>query len=484
MVKTATSSDDVFERARLSRDPRFDGRFFIAVITTGIYCRPVCPATPPKRENIRFYPTAAAAGEAGFRPCLRCRPETAPGTPAWQGTSTTVRRALRMIESGALNDGDVESLADRLGVTSRHLRRLFQQILGASPLAVAHTQRLHLAKRLIDQTRLPFSDIAVLSGFGSVRRFNDTFSRTYQRAPRELRKRRAPARDDGLELRLPFPRGYDADSLLGFLGSRAIPGVEVVEQGVYRRALRLDGDIGLVEVGRLGDALSVRLIGLDTHRLVAVVQRVRSVFDLDAPMTDINDWLDRDPAIRLEGTPDVRVPGCWDGFELAVRAVLGQQISVAAATTIAARIAERYGEAIDMPGSDSINRLFPTPRKLARAQFNNLGLVTSRINTIKAIARGVECGELDLAEDSDPQALRESLTAIRGVGPWTAEYIAMRALKDPDAFPSSDLGLLKGMDHHAGHRLKPKELEHHAEAWKPWRAYAALRLWRRSASGG
>ncbi|MEM6514164.1 MAG: hypothetical protein AAF660_14225, partial [Pseudomonadota bacterium] len=203
-----------------------------------------------------------------------------------------------------------------------------------------------------------------------------------------------------------------------------------------------------------------------------------------APMTDINDWLDRDPAIRLEGTPDVRVPGCWDGFELAVRAVLGQQISVAAATTIAARIAERYGEAIDMPGSDSINRLFPTPRKLARAQFNNLGLVTSRINTIKAIARGVERGELDLAEDSDPQALRESLTAIRGVGPWTAEYIAMRALKDPDAFPSSDLGLLKGMDHHAGQRLKPKELEHHAEAWKPWRAYAALRLWRRSASGG
>ncbi|MEM9335109.1 MAG: Ada metal-binding domain-containing protein [Pseudomonadota bacterium] len=484
MVSTAEHTVDVFERARLSRDPRYDGRFFIAVLTTGIYCRPVCPATPPKRENIRFYPSAAAAGEAGFRPCLRCRPETAPGTPAWQGTSTTVRRALRMIESGALNDSDVASLAERLGVTARHLRRLFQQNLGASPLAVAHTQRLHLAKRLIDQTRLPFSEIATLSGYGSVRRFNDTFSKTYKRTPRELRKRRRGAADDGLELRLPYPSGYQADALIDFIGQRAIPGVEETRAGTYRRALRMGSGAGLVEVTDTGHALVVRLQGLDTNRLVNVVQRVRSVFDLDAPMKDINDWLDRDDAIRLPDAADVRVPGCWDGFELAVRAVLGQQISVAAATTIAGRIAERYGDAIEIPGHPAIQRLFPTAAKLARARFNHLGLVTSRIDTIRSIARAVDRGELDLAEDADPVQLREVLTGIRGVGPWTAEYIAMRALKDPDAFPSSDLGLLKGMDGYAGRRLKPKELEHHAEAWRPWRAYAALRLWRLSASGG
>ncbi len=485
MVTTPEHTTDVFERARLSRDPRYDGRFFIAVVTTGIYCRPICPATPPKRENVRFYPSAAAAGEAGFRPCLRCRPETAPGTPAWQGTSTTVRRALRMIESGALNDGDVESLAERLGVTSRHLRRLFQQILGASPLAVAHTQRLHLAKRLIDQTGLPLSEVATLSGFGSVRRFNDTFSKTYKRSPRELRKRRRGVdADDGFELRLPYPPGYDAASLLGFLGNRAIPGVEEITNGTYRRALRVDDEAGIVEVADIHGALSVRLLGLDTNRLVTVVQRVRSVFDLDAPMKDINDWLDRDKAIRLSDTDDVRVPGCWDGFELAVRAVLGQQISVAAATTIAGRIVERYGDTVDMPTVNGVHRLFPTAAKLARARFKNLGLVTSRIETIRAIARGVDRGELDLAEDADPKKLREVLTRIRGVGPWTAEYIAMRALKDPDAFPSSDLGLLKGMDSFAGRRMKPKELEHHAEAWRPWRAYAALRLWRLSAAGG
>ncbi len=484
MVSKPTHANDVFERARLSRDPRYDGRFFIAVLTTGIYCRPVCPATPPKRENTRFYPSAAAAGEAGFRPCLRCRPETAPGTPAWQGTSTTVRRALRMIESGALNDSDVERLSERLGVTSRHLRRLFQQTLGASPLAVAHTQRLHLAKRLIDQTTLPLADIATLSGFGSVRRFNDTFSKTYQRSPRELRKRRAAASDDGLTLRLPYPDGYDAQGLMRFLGDRAIPGAEASDGTVFRRALRVDGDVGVVEVADAGKALTVRVSELDTHRLVSVVQRVRSVFDLDAPMDDINDWLDRDEAIRLPEPADVRVPGCWDGFELAVRAILGQQISVAAATTIAGRIVERYGDPVAATGYDDIERAFPTPQKLARARFNNLGLVTARIETIRAVSRAVVQGELDLAEDADPELLRRTLLGIRGIGQWTAEYIAMRALKDPDAFPSSDLGLLKGMDKYAGRRLKPKELEQRAEAWRPWRAYAALRLWRLSAAGG
>jgi len=477
------SNNEIFERARLSRDARFDGKFFVGVRTTGIYCRPICPANAPKSENVSFFPTAAAASEAGYRPCLRCRPECAPGTPAWAGTSTTVQRGLRLIAEGALDEGNVETLADRLGVTSRHLRRLFTKHLGASPLAVAHTQRLHFAKNLIDQTGLPMHDIAVASGFGSTRRFNDTFKKTYGRTPRELRKGRdAEITTSALIVNLPYREPFDWDRLLDFFSARATPGVEQVTGGRYLRTVEVGDERGVVDVQDAGGNLELRLHGVGTRSLIAVVQRLRGVFDLDASATDVHGVLSRDPVLRklLKKNPGIRVPGAWDGFELTVRAILGQQVSVKAATTFAGRIAARYGERIGVPieGVErSPDRLFPQPARLVRARLETLGIIGSRARTIRALARSVEDGTLGYDASQDPDSFRESLLSIKGIGDWTAEYVAMRALKNPDAFPASDLGLLRAFDTPHRNRIKPGELEARAEAWRPWRAYAALLLW-------
>ena len=288
MLRNPDTDSKIFEQARLSRDARFDGRFFIGVKTTGIYCRPVCPANSPKSENITFYPTAAAAAEAGYRPCLRCRPECAPGTPAWAGTSTTVQRGLRLISDGALDDGDIERLAERLGVTSRHLRRLFTRHLGASPLAVAHTQRLHFAKRLIDQTTLPMVDIAIASGFGSTRRFNDAFRKTYGRTPRELRLRRAVSKPSaGLTVQLPYRAPFDLRHLLDFFAARAIPGVESVMDGRYLRSIVFDGEQGVIDLRDDGAQVLLTVHGAGTRSLLPIIQRVRGIFDLDASPDDV-----------------------------------------------------------------------------------------------------------------------------------------------------------------------------------------------------
>ena len=478
----------VFERARLARDARFDGRFFVGVKTTGIYCRPVCPANLPKRENVAFYPSAAAASEAGFRPCLRCRPETAPGTPAWNGTSTTVRRGLRLIEAGALENDGVESLAERLGVTSRHLRRLFQAHVGASPLSVAQTQRIHFAKRLIDQTRLPLHDVAFASGYRSVRRFNDEFKKTYQRSPRELRARqRQPDRDDhALTVRIPCREPFDWQQAHGFFVFRATPGVESLADGDYVRSIRLGDETGLIRVRyeRAGE-LAVSLHGVSTGAILPVVQRVRSMFDVDAPVGEIEACLTQDPALRprLRNGYGVRVPGVFDGFELAVRAILGQQVSVAAATTMAGRVASRYGDHLNCDALPEVTRHFPEPERLARARFNDMGLIGTRIQSIRELSKAVAAGDICLDEGAEPTETRRELEKIRGIGAWTAEYIAMRALKDPDAFPASDLGLLRALDEQFGRRLKPAELEDLSTAWKPWRAYAALLLWQTSSGG-
>ncbi len=482
MDSTAISTD-IYERARLSRDVRFDGRFYVGVRTTGIYCRPICPATPPKSENVTFYPTAAAASEAGYRPCLRCRPECAPGTPAWAGTSTTVQRGLRLIADGALDDGNVEHLADRLGVTSRHLRRLFTQHVGASPLAVAHTQRLHFAKRLIDQTSLSMQEISVAAGFGSVRRFNDTFRKTYGRTPRELRRgRESTVTSTSLSVLLFYRQPYGWRELLDFFAGRATPGVEVVADGRYLRSIEVGGERGLIDVSERDGALSLTVHGIGTASLFSVVQRCRGLFDLDAPVDDISKTLSGDAVLRgwLQTCPGLRVPGAWDGFELTVRAILGQQVSVKAATTFAGRIAARYGERIDVPVDGLPNapdRLFPEPRKLMRARLENLGVIRSRAQTIRNLARAVVDGSLsfDLAQDLNEH--RAALLSIKGIGEWTAEYVAMRALKNPDAFPASDLGLLRAFDSPDGVRLRPTKLHARAEAWRPWRAYAALLIW-------
>ena len=483
MDNAAPISNDVYERARLSRDVRFDGRFYVGVRTTGIYCRPICPANPPKSENVAFYPTAAAASEAGYRPCLRCRPECAPGTPAWAGTSTTVQRGLRLIAEGALDDENVERLAERLGVTARHLRRLFTRHVGASPLAVAHTQRLHFAKRLIDETTLTMQEISVAAGFGSVRRFNDTFRKTYGRTPRELRRGRGTAAaTTALSVLLPCRQPYAWRELLEFFAGRATPGVEVVENGRYLRSVNVGGRHGIIDVSRGDGALRLAVHGTGIESLFSIVQRARGMFDLDAAIDDITSTLRQDEDLRrwLKQHAGLRVPGAWDGFELTVRAILGQQVSVKAATTFAGRIAERYGEKISVTVDDTgspPNRLFPTPQKLQRARLESLGIIRSRAQTIRDLARVVVTGKLSFDTAQDMDGLRAALTSIRGIGDWTAEYVAMRALKDPDAFPASDLGLLRAFDGRTNERMRPAELLARAEAWRPWRAYAALLIW-------
>lgn len=488
MEALAEIDKEVYERARLSRDARFDGRFYIGVRTTGIYCRPICPANPPRSKNISFYTTAAAASEAGFRPCLRCRPECAPGTPAWAGTSTTVRRGLRLIAEGALDEGNVEVLAERLGVTSRHLRRLFTKHVGASPLAVAHTQRLHFAKRLLDQTSLSMQEIAVAAGFGSVRRFNDTFLKTYGKSPRELRRSNGVVRSRGtLNVALAYRPPFDWTSLLEFFSGRAMPGVELVRDGRYLRTVRIGDEHGIVDVQDTGGSLSLAIHGIGTASLFSTVQRVRGMFDLDAPIDDISATLGADRTLRraLDENPGVRVPGAWDGWELAVRAVLGQQVSVKAATTFAGRIARRFGDPVTLAidgVDDAPDRLFPGPGKLRRARLENLGVIRSRAQTIRDLAKAVDEGRLRFDSAQSVDEFCAAFTAIRGIGDWTAEYVAMRVLKEPDAFPASDLGLLRAFDNEAGKRLRPAQLLRRAEAWRPWRAYAALLIWG-SASG-
>lgn len=495
------------ERARLSRDARFDGRFFIGVVTTGIYCRPVCPVQPPKAANVRFYASAAAASQAGFRPCLRCRPETAPGTPAWNGTPSTIRRALRLIEDGALDRGDTVALAGRLGVGARHLRRLFDRHVGTSPLQIASTCRLHRAKRLIDATDLPFAAVAQAAGFGSIRRFNDVLRSVYGRPPRQLRRHRGRVQsgsappNGALRLRLGYRPPYDASALLGFLEARAVPGVEVVEavRGDYRRTFRLAGrehpsartgsrpartGAGVVHVEAHEDGhLDAEVFHPDARVLLDVTTRLRRLFDLDADPLAYGLALERDPTLagRAQALPGIRVPGAWDGFELAVRAILGQQVTVQGATTLAGRLVEALGDPLpDALQGSGLARTFPRPESLAGFDPRTIGVPAKRAAALLALAAAVVEGTLTLDATADPDATRARLTAIPGIGPWTAEYIAMRALRDPDAFPVGDLGLRKAATN--GAPVASKELETMAEAWRPWRAYAAMLLWQDGAA--
>jgi AraC family transcriptional regulator, regulatory protein of adaptative response / DNA-3-methyladenine glycosylase II len=465
------------DRARRSRDPRFDGRFFIAVTSTRIYCRPICPARSPKAENVRYFATAAAAQAAGFRPCLRCRPEAAPGTPAWAGTSTLVSRALRLIGDGALDEAGVEALADRLGVTGRHLRRLFLQHLGATPLDVALTRRLHFAKKLIDETSLPLHQVALAAGFGSVRRFNGTIRRVYARTPTALRARarqQIVSPPECYRFRLAYRPPYDWAFVLGFLRARATPGVEAVDASGYRRTIALAGRSGLITVARVAGAaaLSVEVRFPDPRALLSIVERVRRIFDLAADPINVAEELHGDPLLAraLVAHPGIRTPGAWDPFELAVRAILGQQVSVAAATTLAGRVAAQFGERVAT--EDALTRLFPTPLQLLSAPLERAGVMPVRANTIRELARRVANGSLPLTTASDTAGTLAALQDVPGIGAWTAQYIAMRALGEPDAFLSGDL-VLRRM---AG-GLTARALEARSLAWRPWRAYAVMLLW-------
>jgi AraC family transcriptional regulator of adaptative response / DNA-3-methyladenine glycosylase II len=482
---------DVCYKALQTRDDRFDGRFFVGVTSTGIYCRPVCPAGPPKFENCRFYPSAAAAREAGFRPCLRCRPEIAPDLFPGRGTSNTVSRGLALISHGELDgdDATVDALAERLGVGARQLRRLFMQHLGASPVAVAQTRRVHFAKQLIHDTRLPMSEIALAAGFGSVRRFNEVFRDLFQCPPSALRSARVSALPEGSTLvtgvtvRLSYKPPYDWQAILSHLEARAVEGVECVRDGSYFRTLEHGGETGTVEVVHLPEKRSLRAtIRFPAVRaLASFVNRIRRVFDLGADVTTIGKHLARDPMLAplVAKRPGLRTPGAWDGFEVAVRAVLGQQVSVGAARQLAGQLVLSCATSVkcDPHGDPSLTSTFPRADQLTAANLAVLGMPRARRLALETLA----CAALADPHLFDPLETVEKtvarLCALRGVGDWTAHYIALRAAREPDAFPSSDVGLLRSVANRDGARMSPAELCARAECWRPWRSYAAQHLW-------
>lgn len=478
---------EVCYRALQSRDARFDGVIFVGVASTGVYCRPICPARTPKFENCRFFASAAAAQDAGFRPCLRCRPETAPDMASWRGTSNTVSRALGMIADGALDGtSNVAELAERVGVGERHLRRLFLLHLGASPISVAQTRRVLFAKQLIHETTLPMSDVASAAGFGSIRRFNETFQNLFDRPPRELRKEIAAVGDEetaGVTIRIGYRPPYDWESMLGFLRARAIPGVEVVENNRYLRTVEIRGSCGTIEVFHLPErrSLGVTIRFPDVKALQLIVSRVRRQFDTGADIQTIEAHLTTDPllqplVIRHSG---LRAPGCWDSFELAIRAVLGQQISVAAARRLAGELVILHGKPIPKSSAShsALTHVFPTPKRLATARSLGLKVPLARQRALQAMARAVVADANLFNPLGTVEQIVERLKTIRGVGEWTAQYIALRAIREMDAFPSSDIGLIRGAAALEGQRLNAASLHDRADVWRPWRAYAAQHLW-------
>jgi AraC family transcriptional regulator of adaptative response / DNA-3-methyladenine glycosylase II len=469
-------------RAIETRDARFDGRLFVGVKTTGIYCRPICPARTPKFENVSFYPSAAAAQEAGFRPCLRCRPETSPDLAFWRGTSNTVSRALALIEAGGLDEADVETLADRLGVGARQLRRLFRQHVGASPVAVAQTRRVLLAKQLIHETTLPMAEVALAAGFNSIRRFNETFQQLFARTPASLRRihERGKREAGALSVHLAYRPPYDWDAMLSFLAARAIPGVEIVADGTYRRSIAIGDVCGTLSVApAANNRLRVDVRFANVAALPNIIARVRRVFDLAADPDTIGAHLALDPMLAplVAARPGLRVPGAWDGFELAVRAIFGQQITVPAATKLLGKLVAAHGAMLsdDIRSIDGLTHVFPMPARLAGIDLN-MNMPKARALAVTSLARAIVVDPAIFSPGASLEQAIAKLRALPGIGEWTAQYIAMRELREPDAFPAADIGLMRAMAVD-GKRPTPAELLAHAEQWRPWRAYAALHLW-------
>ena len=473
-------------RALQSRDSRFDGLMFVGVTSTGIYCRPVCPARTPKLENCKFFGSAAAAQDAGFRPCLRCRPETAPDFASWRGTSNTVSRALALIAEGAL-DGErdgVEKLAERLGLGGRQLRRLFLQHLGASPISVAQTRRVLFAKQLIHETQMPMTEIAMAAGFSSLRRFNETFLNMFRRPPSALRRKSTARREEKeVVLRLRYRPPYDWNCMLDFLRARAIAGVEIVQDGRYLRTVEVDGKMGSIEVSHLPErqSLAVSIRFPDVRLLPAIVARVRRLFDLGADIETIDNHLSSDPVLAplVAKRPGLRAPGGWDGFEIAVRAVLGQQISVVAARRLAGQLVALHGRVVPKPFliHPDLSHVFPTAKQLASASSIGLAMPGARLTALKAISEATLADPNLFRALSSVEEAVTRLRAIRGIGEWTAQYIALRAIRETDAFPATDLGLLRSVASMDGKKGTSASLLSRAESWRPWRAYAAQHLW-------
>jgi AraC family transcriptional regulator, regulatory protein of adaptative response / DNA-3-methyladenine glycosylase II len=464
--------EQICEQARLHRDARFDGRIFIGITSTGIYCRPICPSPHAKRMHVRFFPSAAAASAAGFRPCLRCRPEVAPGTPAWNGTSTTVSRGLRLIAEGALDESGVETLASRLGVSSRHLSRLFQRHLGALPTTVAQTRRLHFAKQLISDTNLSMAEVALASGFRSIRRFNDVFREFYGRPPSELRRlgARAGVAEGEYVFQLAYRPPYDWKTLLSFLSARSVPGVELIKDGVYRRTVAIQNHHGVLEVRPASgaDALRAHIRFPKPECLLQIITRLRAMFDLSADPDVISRTLglDRLLAPLLGRHPGLRLPGTWDSIEPVVHAVLRERFPLDETQSLQALLAEECGEPVSSLGAGELCRTFPSASVLAESRLEFLPRSTADI--IRSAAQAVAA----LRCNAPPDELLVRLQAIKGVGDGVIQYVAMRALNDSDALPAE----LPEVRSAFGAMSDLKELLPRAEAWKPWRAYASMLL--------
>jgi AraC family transcriptional regulator of adaptative response / DNA-3-methyladenine glycosylase II len=470
-------------RAVRSKDARFDGWFFTAVLTTRIYCRPSCPVVPPKPENMTFYPSAAACQQAGFRACKRCRPDTSPGSPEWNQRADLTARAMRLIADGIVDREGVPGLAARLGYSTRQIERQLLAELGAGPLALARAQRAQTARLLIETTQLPMADIAFAAGFSSVRTFNDTVREVFALAPSELRARRAPkdrpvqAPGGALTLRLPFRAPLNPDNLFGHLAATAVPGVEEWRDGAYRRTLRLPYGHGVVALTPAPDHIACRLTLTDLRDLTVAISRCRRLLDLDADPTAIDDQLRTDPLLAplVDKAPGRRVPRTVDEAEFAVRAVLGQQVSTAAARTHAARLVTAHGDPVDDP-EGGLTHLFPSARALAEVDPDTLAMPRTRRTTFTTLVRHLADGSLNLGVETDRADTRARLLALPGFGPWTADVIAMRALGDPDAFLPTDLGIRRAA-RELGLPSTPAALTARAAAWRPWRAYAVQYLW-------
>lgn len=469
-----------------ARDVRFDGRFFVGVSTTGVYCRPVCTARTPGRDRCRFFAHAAAAEECGYRPCLRCRPELAPGSAPVDAPRSAARWLVGRIESGALNGADLEMLAREYGLSSRQLRRAVVGEFGVTPVQLAQTRRLLLAKQLLTETHLPMTVVAHASGFSSVRRFNALFGQRYGLNPQRFRRSAGNnVAAGGVTLRLAYRPPLAWPELCGFLVGRGAAGVEAAEGERYLRTVDLDGRRGWIVAqpvpGR--DVLAVEVSSELVPVLARLLPRLRRLFDLDAHPAAIAQVLGADVrlAVHVASCPGLRVPGALDGFELALRAVLGQQVTVKAATTLFGRFARAFGQAAQTPHA-ALLYFAPHAARVAEAplqQLIDLGLTQRRAQTVSDLARAVASGALDLDGGTPIEIAIERLLAIPGIGPWTAQYVAMRALRDPDAFPSSDFGVMKALE-----IARPAHAVQAAEAWRPWRAYAAVHLWRSLATGG
>jgi AraC family transcriptional regulator of adaptative response / DNA-3-methyladenine glycosylase II len=470
-----------FERCYLavqSRDPRFDGWFFTAVTSTHIYCRPSCPAQTPMSKNVRFYPSAAAAQLAGFRACKRCRPDASPGSPEWNSRADVAARAMRLIGDGLVDREGVHGLAHELGYSVRQLERVLQNEIGAGPIAIARSQRAQTARILIETTSLAMTDVAFASGFSSVRQFNDTVQAIYASSPTTLRSRakgpRATAEaSTAIVLRLPFRQPLCPDNLFGHLAATAVPGVEEVRGTTYRRTLRLARGPGVVELTPTPDYISCRAVLSDMRDLTTTIARSRWLLDLDADPVAIDRHLSHDAVLAplVMKAPGRRVPRCVDGAEMALRAVLGQQVSTAAAQTHAGRLVARHGEPVRDPGG-GLTHLFPLPESLGAA---DLAVPMKRRETFAALVHALR-GDLTLGSGSDRDESMAALSRIPGIGPWTRQVIAMRALGDPDAFPESDLGVRHGADL-LGLASTPGALVERSQQWRPWRAYAVQYLW-------